>query len=78
MSTSLLYHAFGLKGYKYLSTEFVKGTIMYHTEPAPDLIICPIWYAKKRLYISWCESNPSIDYSGGSERREISAGGHRP
>ncbi len=26
------------------------------------------WYAKKRIYISWCKSNPSIDRSGGSER----------
>jgi hypothetical protein len=33
-----------------------------------DLLVDGFRYAKKRPFISWCESNPSIDYSDGNER----------
>jgi hypothetical protein len=29
MSTSLLYHGFGLVGYKYIRTRYEKGTIIF-------------------------------------------------
>ena len=36
--------------------------------PVIGQLFSVIGYAKRRLYISWCKSNPSIDYSDGSER----------
>ncbi|MDZ7700127.1 MAG: hypothetical protein U5R49_25435 [Deltaproteobacteria bacterium] len=32
MSTSLLYHAFGLRGVKYISTKYERGRIFLHAE----------------------------------------------
>jgi len=32
MSTSLLYHAFGITGVKYTKTEFTEGQVLYHAE----------------------------------------------
>jgi transposase len=32
MSTSLLYHALGLKGYEYQKTEYLNGTIFFHVK----------------------------------------------
>ena len=32
MSTSLLYHGFGIRGYRYLRTEYVEGSVMFHIE----------------------------------------------
>lgn len=32
MSTSLLYHAWGLRGYHYRSTEYIEGAIVFHVE----------------------------------------------
>ncbi|MFT5318187.1 MAG: transposase, partial [Chlamydiales bacterium] len=32
MSTSLLYHAFGVSGVKYTSTEYSKGQVRFHAE----------------------------------------------
>jgi transposase len=34
MSTSILYHGFGLKHHRYLRTEYVEGTIIFHVETA--------------------------------------------
>lgn len=41
MSTSLLYHAFGLKRYEYISTEYEKGQIKFNVRPKADMLICP-------------------------------------
>lgn len=41
MSTSLLYHALGLKKYKYVSTEYEGGRIKFNIEPKASLLICP-------------------------------------
>ncbi len=46
MSTSLLYHAFGLRGYDYVSTKYVSNEVIFHISPKPDLLRCPI--CKKR------------------------------
>ena len=35
MSTSLLYHGFGVRDYSYLKTEFVGGSVYFHIEKAP-------------------------------------------
>ena len=40
MSTSLLYHAFGLRGYRYRRTEYNDGHVFFNVEMKPDLIRC--------------------------------------
>lgn len=41
MSTSLLYHAFGLKGIEYKSTKFIKGRIFITADIKEHFIQCP-------------------------------------
>jgi transposase len=41
MSTSLLYHAFGLKGVKYISTEYNNGSTIFRAEVTSTIENCP-------------------------------------
>jgi len=46
MSTSLLYHAYGLKGVKYISTEYKNGCTMFRAEVTSTIEnypACGIW-----------------------------------
>ena len=40
MSTSLLYHAFGLRGYQYVQTHFLEGEVFFVIAPKPELLCC--------------------------------------
>jgi transposase len=40
MSTSLLYHRFGIVGYRYVSQHFVKDTTVFHIEQPRDRLRC--------------------------------------
>jgi hypothetical protein len=40
MSTSLLYHAFGIRGYRYLRTEYTGGMVLFHIEPSDKMVCC--------------------------------------
>jgi len=40
MSTSLLYHAFGLKGVKYISTEYKNGSTIFRAEVTSTIENC--------------------------------------
>jgi len=40
MSTSLLYHAFGLRGYRHHRTEYVHGGIVFHISPQSAKLRC--------------------------------------
>jgi transposase len=40
MSTSILYHGFGVKGYEYLKTEYKKGEILFHITKQEHLRCC--------------------------------------
>lgn len=40
MSTSLLYHAFGLRGYRYVSTSYVEGHVVFRIEPRLEKLRC--------------------------------------
>lgn len=40
MSTSLLYHGFGLRGYRYIRTEYINGHVYFTVEMKPDQIRC--------------------------------------
>ena len=42
MSTSLLYHAFGLQGVKYNSTKYERGTVIFHGEVSASVECCPV------------------------------------
>lgn len=41
MSTSLLYHAFGVRGYRYVRTEFVGGEVVFTIEQPRESYRCP-------------------------------------
>jgi transposase len=41
MSTSLLYHAFGIEGYHYRSTHFQEGAVLFRVEQPRDRLRCP-------------------------------------
>lgn len=40
MSTSLLYHAFGIRGYHYLNTEYQGGAVIFTIKHKPDELAC--------------------------------------
>ena len=40
MSTSLLYHGFGVRGYQYVRSEYVEGEIVFHLSQAIDECRC--------------------------------------
>jgi transposase len=40
MSTSLLYHAFGVRGYRYLKTEYVEGAVIFTIEQPRESYRC--------------------------------------
>lgn len=42
MSTSLIYHTFGVVGYRYLKTEYKEGAIRLHVEKKPDYQRCAV------------------------------------
>jgi len=41
MSTSLLYHSFGIRGYEYRRTEFVEGRMIFTIEQPRERLRCP-------------------------------------
>jgi len=47
MSTSLLYHGFGIHDHTYKRTEFAGGAVTFHIVPKPRAIRCPICRTKK-------------------------------
>ncbi len=40
MSTSLLYHAFGVRGYRYLKTEYDGGMVLFHVDASEKHVCC--------------------------------------
>ena len=40
MSTSLIYHAFGLQGYEYVHQQFVGGSILFRVRPKAKMVRC--------------------------------------
>lgn len=41
MSTSFIYHAFGLQGYDYVRQEFLAGNVVFTIRPKGQLVRCP-------------------------------------
>jgi len=50
MSTSMLYHAFGIKDVKYRKTDFVAGEIRVHAEMTRQLARCPVCQSSDTIY----------------------------
>ena len=42
MSTSLLYHGFGIRGYQHVGTEYVGGEIWFSIEQPRESLGCPL------------------------------------
>ena len=42
MSTTLMYHAFGLKAYRYMRAEYVNGAIFFHVRRKKHISIVRI------------------------------------
>jgi transposase len=42
MSTSLLYHGFGVRGYRYVRTDYVEGEVWFSMEQPREALCCPI------------------------------------
>ena len=50
MSTSLLYHGFGLVGYQYIRTRYEKGTIIFQVRQDRFDICCPNCQSKRFVF----------------------------
>ena len=65
MSTSLLYHGFGVRGYGYVKTEYVEGEVVFTIEQPRESYRCPV-----------CESDGVIGRGQSCRRfRTVSIGG---
>ena len=42
MSTSLLYHGFGVRGYRHVKTEYTKGEVVFTIEQPRESLRCPV------------------------------------
>jgi transposase len=42
MSTSLLYHAFGIRGYRYVRTDYCEGEVLFTIEQGRHALQCPL------------------------------------
>jgi transposase len=42
MSTSLLYHAFGIRGYRYVRTDYFEGEVVFNIEQGRHTLQCPV------------------------------------
>src|SRR2546423_5394528 len=42
MSTSLLYHAFGIRGYRHIRTDYREGAVLFTIEQARATFRCPV------------------------------------
>ena len=47
MSTSLLYHAFGIVGYKYVATRYTRGKVIFKIQQKDRYLRCPVCGSKK-------------------------------
>ena len=54
MSTSLMYHAFGLTDCTYVHQKFAKGSIIFRVRPKWRLIRCPVCRARNVIRRGFC------------------------
>ena len=51
MSTSLLYHAFGTRGYRYVRTAYTEGQVIFTIRQEPKTVRCPACGADLRVMV---------------------------
>lgn len=49
MSTSLLYHGFGIRGYRYVRTEYIEGGVVFTIVQDPKTCRCPVCGGKNTI-----------------------------
>ena len=49
MSTSLLYHGWGLKGYRYVRSHYGGGKLIFTVQPNPRSLTCPVCHCRDIL-----------------------------
>ncbi len=54
MSTSFIYHAFGLTGYEYVHQKFEKGSVIFRIRPKWRLLRCPVCKVKRVVRRGLC------------------------
>ena len=54
MSTSFLYHALGLSGYKYVSQKFHEGSTIFHVSPKWRIVRCPVCKSRNVIRKGCC------------------------
>lgn len=42
MSTSLLYHGWSLRGYRYVRSHYLGGRVIFTVQPDPFTLACPV------------------------------------
>jgi transposase len=47
MSTSILYHGFGIVGYRYIRTRYEGGAVIFTIEQDPSTLACPVCENRK-------------------------------
>lgn len=50
MSTSILYHGFGIREVEYQKTEYQKGKTIFHIHPAPKAIYCATCHSQEVIH----------------------------
>lgn len=50
MSTSLLYHGWGLIGYRYVRRHYGGGKLIFTVQPHPRSLICPVCHGRDVLH----------------------------
>src|SRR6266571_758464 len=45
MSTSLLYHAFGIRGYRYVRSDYFEGEVIFSIEQGRHTLRCPVCHS---------------------------------
>ena len=62
MSTSILYHGFGIYGYRYTRTDYQKGALVFSIEKEPTSLRCPcckgIQVIRKGTVLRWFHTLP--------------------
>ncbi len=55
MSTSLLYRAFGIRGYEYRAARYIDGQVVFELRPSPGSLRCPVCRSLRVMQSGTCE-----------------------
>ena len=78
MSTSLLYHAYGLKGYQYVRTTYLQGQVHFTIRLPRDRLRCPICGSRSASRNSRLSCTTSVSAAPPDVRLLVAFVGARP